>query len=739
VHSHSYSSHKSLLLIIAFAIAGGSFAAPHFADAGLILNHPNYTGLNNGLVGYWSFDGKDMSDIKAYDRSGQGNDGTLTNGPVSTEGKLGQALRFNSSLSQEVNNSSPTGLPVLNSAQTISGWFNRTQIGNAYIMSTHVGGTGALAVGFTSDGHIEAEKLGGTILAENAAVIPSANQWHHFVYVYRGSNKHEIWIDDVLKATGSVAPNSGTPTSMDIGTDGFGFGYFPGSLDEVRIYNRALSADEIKRLYRIGATLHVNTQVNNDSLKNGLVGYWSFDGKDMSGNIAYDRSGQNHNGTLTNMTGGVSGRIEGKLGQALNFDGVNDYATFGTFNTFPLPANATSISAWVYPTRNSSDGTSLIMSRANNSCSSIYIGFGTNTDTSNGGLEFDRKFSGASNLKAFSNPHLISLNQWQHVAVVWNGSTAKNQVKFYVNGVDAGVNTGVGTNGAGSPTDELTGTNDLYAGGCSDGLNAMFTGKIDDVRFYNRVLTPAEIKRLYRIGATLHVNTQVNNDSLKNGLVGYWSFDGKDMSGNIAYDRSGQNNNGTLTNGPVRTEGKLGQALNFDGVNDYAATPVTTNFGSSIITVSFWLNFDHFSNLDDVTILELSDDFNSFDNAFAFLPNDVDGSFHVGIQSSAGVNKYREESFTRPSAGSFHHYAAILDNSTNTGDVTVYVDGVLQNTIITQNTKDSSGNFATDLLYFMSRAGTSAFGKGVMDDIRVYNRALSADEIKRLYRMGGGI
>src|SRR3989344_8190545 len=65
---------------------------------------------------------------------------------------------------------------------------------------------------------------------------------------------------------------------------------------------------------------------------------------------------------------------------------------------------------------------------------------------------------------------------------------------------------------------------------------------------------------------------------LTNGLVGYWSFDGKDMAGVTAYDRSGQNNNGTLTNGPVRAIGKIGQGLSFDGSNDYVNIANEANF-----------------------------------------------------------------------------------------------------------------------------------------------------------------
>src|SRR3989338_6317626 len=64
------------------------------ANAGLIFKAPSSIGLISGLVGYWSFDGKDMAGNTAYDRSGNANNGTLTNGPVRTIGKIGQGLRF---------------------------------------------------------------------------------------------------------------------------------------------------------------------------------------------------------------------------------------------------------------------------------------------------------------------------------------------------------------------------------------------------------------------------------------------------------------------------------------------------------------------------------------------------------------------------------------------------------------------------------------------------------------------
>src|SRR3989344_4178985 len=80
---------------------------------------------------------------------------------------------------------------------------------------------------------------------------------------------------------------------------------------------------------------------------------------------------------------------------------------------------------------------------------------------------------------------------------------------------------------------------------------------------------------------------------LSEGLVGYWSFNDNDMaqspSNTFAMDRSGSGNNGTLTGGPTRTIGKIGQGLSFDGVDDYvdSGTPASLNITANI-SVCAW-------------------------------------------------------------------------------------------------------------------------------------------------------
>jgi len=186
----------------------------------------------------------------------------------------------------------------------------------------------------------------------------------------------------------------------------------------------------------------------------------------------------------------------------------------------------------------------------------------------------------------------ISFNAWNHLCAV--RQSAGDAGTIYINGVAQSTTVDPG------PV-ELTPGGTARIGEGAPSLNQDWDGFIDDVRLYNRILTPDEIKRLYKMGSTAKVGVATNNGSLAQGLVGYWTFDGKDVVGVTAYDRSGQGNNGTLTNGPSRAIGKIGQALDFDGTSGYVVTPTISNL-SSIITVSFWLNWDIYVNDEDIAI-----------------------------------------------------------------------------------------------------------------------------------------
>jgi uncharacterized protein (TIGR02145 family) len=112
-----------------------------------------------------------------------------------------------------------------------------------------------------------------------------------------------------------------------------------------------------------------------------------------------------------------------------------------------------------------------------------------------------------------------------------------------------------------------------------------FSGKLDEVRMYNRVLSATEVASLYQAsGRKITINSS-QNSVVTTGLVGQWSFNGADISGSTAYDRSGQGKNGTIT-GASKTIGKVGQALSLNGTSDSVDLG---NVYDGVKSVTFWV------------------------------------------------------------------------------------------------------------------------------------------------------
>jgi len=280
-------------------------------------------------------------------------------------------------------------------------------------------------------------------------------------------------------------------------------------------------------------------------LTSGLVGYWSFNGNDVSGVTAYDRSGNANNGTLT---GGPT-RTIGKIGQGLSFDGVDDYVDSGTASVLD-DLGPVSISAWIYPRSEGENGIGTIIAKDTALTSGywmlrMYSG-GINS------LSFIKNYS-TTDLIVATVDNAITLNTWQYITLIWDGSSSAANAKIYINATEAAYVQQQNGVDAKNSDNALN----LYVGN-RGASTATFDGSIDDVRIYNRALSADEIKRLYRIGATLKINTSINNDSLANGLVGYWTMNAPDVAGTTAYDRSGQGKNGSILGQDILRTGLVG-------------------------------------------------------------------------------------------------------------------------------------------------------------------------------------
>lgn len=202
----------------------------------------------------------------------------------------------------------------------------------------------------------------------------------------------------------------------------------------------------------------------------GLVGCWNFE--EGKGDVAKDFSGKGNNGDIY----GATSWVKGKYGQALQFDGVevDDYVDCGNDTSLDIDDEIT-VEAWVYPTGFAKKGSGgYICSRGYHCPFAIQVAPGGKLNWVYQLFEGNHEYldSGLS----------LELNKWQYVAVSHRYSTG--EIVFYVNGTKAEKKAKY----TGEPKN--TGAY-LSIGGYDD---RKFTGIIDEVRIYNRILTEAEIK-----------------------------------------------------------------------------------------------------------------------------------------------------------------------------------------------------------------------------------------------------
>ncbi|NTW27221.1 MAG: LamG domain-containing protein [Candidatus Moranbacteria bacterium] len=423
-------------------------------------------GLDTGLVGHWTFDGSDVNGNVAKDISGNKNDGTIAGATV-TPGKLGQGLNYVSlgSVVSVPDNDSLEGMTQL----TLSAWINPRTSGNFGRIIEK--GNGTPYNFYFIGSNLQCDLDSTSVITASNPFSGKYNSWHLATCVYDGVTV-AIYLDGALIAsaarTGSVATGA---TAVTIGNNDSGARTFDGVIDDARIYNRALSGSEISQLYNLGQTTFNTAQI--DKSTNGLIGMWSFDGADVSGNTAFDRSGNGNNGTIA---AGQTPTV-GKNGQAIDFNGAGNVAL--PASAILRPTNALSVAGWI-----KADSLTQWDALIGNTDTVWQSGMGVFYDVSNGGeLQF---FVNSYD----NNVAKISFNDtqnWHYLVGTWDGSV----VDIYVDGVK-----GVSDTYAGS----IAYNDDLYIGAIDSPNSYSWDGKLDEFRMYNRGLSAKEVSDLYNAG-----------------------------------------------------------------------------------------------------------------------------------------------------------------------------------------------------------------------------------------------
>ena len=205
----------------------------------------------DGVVGSWHFD--EGSGTTAYDSSGNNNHGTLVNGPTWVDGKFGKALDFDGS-NDYVDCGNDPSIANLTGSLTISAWIRKDTSGTTKYF-VHKGGQSneyldyGIAISSAEHPFFGADITDGLISScwDPDFEFP-LNDWTHFVGVYDGSTR-KIFINGSELSTTSGSIGNSESSNLNIGRRNDGTGYHDGCIDEVIIFNQALTAEEISDLY----------------------------------------------------------------------------------------------------------------------------------------------------------------------------------------------------------------------------------------------------------------------------------------------------------------------------------------------------------------------------------------------------------------------------------------------------------------------------------------------------------
>src|SRR3989344_2491526 len=660
------------------------------------INDASAAVSNLGLVGYWSMN--EGTGSYAGDASGNKNTGTLTNGPTWVDGKRGKALNFDGSNDYvEMGN-------VLNPTtnMTLVAWFNIKSFAGINYLISRDNGTTATRRDYSLD---VANSTTLRYSYDDTATNPTnkdvtvqtlnTNQWYHFVIVLDSGNNAMFYLNGVSVGSATAATHVGqTTNSFHIGrshnTSSGSQIYTNSLIDEVRVYNRALSAAEVQALYKSGAQKFTAPPTNL-----GLVGYWSMN--EGAGTVAGDGSGNGNRGILTNGPTWV----DGKRGKAINFDGGDDYVDASLVSS---KTNNFSFAFWLkVEVTSDTRGTVFFNGSGTN-------GYGFVAGSTDGGNTATFFFL-AQSIYWLNTSVGWTPNAWQHIVGTLDAS---NVWRLYRNGNL--VFTSVAQSALNTPTIRTT------LGAESSGGSSI-AHSFDEVRVYNRALSAAEIQALYNSGAQKFTAPPTNL-----GLVGYWSMN--EGTGTVAGDGSGNGNRGTLTGGPTWVDGKRGKALSFDGGDD----KVNAGTGSSLnvtgaFTASAWIYPRSYGGASKGRIIQKGDltstgfiwfvDNSNTTNGMSFCTNGCSGGQLGNIIT---LNQWQ-------------HVTVVWNGASI---ATFYVNGVSKGNASSVTSGSISSHLSSPLSIGANAADTTRQFNGLIDEVRIYNRELTASEIQALYKSGAG-
>jgi hypothetical protein len=411
------------------------------------------TAVPSGLLARWRLD--ETTGVVAHDATANLNDGTLVGGLTWTPGRLDGSLSFDGT-DDYVDCGNPAAFD-LTTAVSVTAWV--CPAAGSGLRPIASKGDHQYTLRQSSSGTFEFLAYDGAWHIATGTTVADVGRWYHVAGVCDGATV-KVYVDGVEEASVSGGL-SASAFPVNIGrnseeTDRL----FGGRIDEVRIYDRAMTGAEVIELA--------------GGFDRGLLSHWKLD--ESNGDTAFDATGNGIHGTIFGNS--VWQDAGGKVDGAVEFDGTGDGVQY-------LSKSDTSItfSAWIDITAEGQSTTPRIVQTP---AYSLAI---WSTD---GDVVFE---AGWTSLGRWTVSQALIGTGWRHVAVTYDGSSTANDPAIYIDGATQTVAEAI------APTGTLADN----AGAGVIGNRALFydrnfAGRIDDVRIHDRVLDAIEIQALFDAG-----------------------------------------------------------------------------------------------------------------------------------------------------------------------------------------------------------------------------------------------
>ncbi len=738
------------------------------------------------MVGRWKLD--ETSGTVAADSSGYGNNGTLSGSGLSFDtssvtAPLGGGLYFDGT---DDHIDVPDGFGNFKGGMTVALWANPSSnvnwarfidFGNGEYNNNIVMARRGTTNNLVFEGY-DRTNSGGQVQAVGAIEL---NKWQHFTATLDIDGHVVLYKNGEAIASGTTAvPSNIERVNNYIGRSNWsGDKYYRGSMDDIRIYNYALSADDVAAIYQDGGQAENPEPVDGNELVSEICELsWMAGSRAVSHNVYIGTDAEAvANATIgsAEYMGNQSGmsyvpELEAESTYYWRVDEVNESGTVlkGRLWSF---TTTRSVEAGLLTHLTMDSGYVSGKTVVDSSQCPYYSGTMYGPVVSSEAISGEAfRFDGANDyidladgLADFSGGMTVSLwakpegtPNWARFLDMGNGA-ANNNILFARNGTstnlsfsiyDGSSNGTVTANGAivanqwqmFTATVTPSGYVRLYKNGGlvargftkkppvisraknyigkSNWSDAYYKGLMDDYGIWNRMLSADEVRNLYNRGQA-KLSLAESGDPMEPVL--HWQFN--EGGGSVVTDVSGHGNDGAMVDMDEsgRVYGKQCGGLEFDGVDDYVeAYGFTGITGEASRTCCLWVKTDVPS------YCMLSWGARSAGNQWLLVLNG-DGTLRVGANGgyvSGSTNLADDE---------WHHVAVVLENdgSVDISETDVYIDGKLENlstvaALAVNTLVESNMKSGVNQPY-------SVFTKGKLDEVKIYSRALSYSEIVSIY------